>query len=125
MPLRRPMLHVGPLIATVLVALWVVSPFAWAAHSGQHAHRFCPEHASFEEADRAPRDDAGPSGSAHEECPVVAFEARAPWAESTCSLVGVLETRTVLLVPELHAHPFEPLTALVRAPKASPPAGAT
>jgi hypothetical protein len=143
--LRRPMLHVGPFIAAVLVALWVVSPFAWAAHARQHAHRFCPEHASFEEADcaqdtqplasdsrggdglrsGAPWDDAGPSGNAHEECPAVAFEASAPWTVPARSLVGVLEARTVLLVPELHARPFEPMTALVRAPKASPPADAT
>jgi hypothetical protein len=145
MSLRRPMPREIPLIATVLVALWVVSAFAWVVHVGQHAHCFCPEHSTFEEAEGlddawppatdsgqeeglrsgAPWTGAGPSGNAHEACQLVVRGAR-----MACTipvhlpgLVLVFFPRVPLL-PEWGTHPFEPLTVLVRAPKASPPAAA-
>jgi hypothetical protein len=38
--------------AALLVALWALQPVVTVLHAQEHAHRFCPEHRTFEETAR-------------------------------------------------------------------------
>jgi hypothetical protein len=129
------------LTAMLLVALWGAQPLGLALHVEQHAHRFCPQHQTFEEDARR----ASPGMSRFtERAPVVASIppaiADAPGLNhETCPLLTAtprgeaLLTSEVVLVPACveQAHPatapprsFTPLAVLDTAPKASPPAHA-
>ena len=81
--------------AMMLVALWAFQPLVTAVHSWEHAHRYCPEHQTFEETARgtgqlqsqlansvpvlaAVRAEPGVDAvlSTHETCPLLTASAR-------------------------------------------------
>ncbi len=129
----------GRCLATLLVALWVAQPLVALVHSREHAHRYCPEHQTFEETSRGPGQAVSrlPEGApllstrpahpaeaprlAHEECPLLLASTRgdvlAPEAMrlvSACLAVS----RPATAPPS----PGSSLPILATAPKASPPA---
>jgi hypothetical protein len=128
--------------AMLLVALWAFQPLVTAVHSREHAHRFCPEHQTFEETARGPspsqtrrvnsepvlsavRAEMGEDGvlSTHEACPLVAASARgdAHASETVTVIADCLSTSLLATAPprSLCSVPI-----LATAPKASPPARA-
>jgi hypothetical protein len=128
--------------AMLLVALWAFQPLVTAVHSREHAHRFCPEHQTFEETARgtgpsqtrrinsvpvlsAVRSEASVDGvlSTHETCPLVTASARgdAQTSETVTVIADCLSTSLLATAPpgSLCSVPI-----LATAPKASPPARA-
>jgi hypothetical protein len=128
--------------AMLLVALWAFQPLVTALHSREHAHRFCPEHQTFEETARgtgrlqtrransvpvlaALRADLGTDSvrPAHETCPLLTASPRgdAQAAETVTVVTDCLSTSLLATVPQgsLCSVPI-----LATAPKASPPARA-
>lgn len=126
--------------AMLLVALWAFQPLVTAIHSQEHAHRFCPEHQTFEESARgtgqsqsrrannvpvlaAIRAALGLDAvlSKHEACPVLTASARgaAQTSETATVVADCLSTSLVSTAPpgSLCSVPI-----LATAPKASPPA---
>jgi hypothetical protein len=128
--------------AMVLVALWVFQPLVTVVHSREHAHRFCPEHQTFEETARgtgqlqsqrtnsaavlaAVRAEPGVDSvlSTHEACPLLTASARgdAHPSERETTVADCLSTSLLATAPpgSLCSVPI-----LATAPKASPPARA-
>ncbi len=129
--------------ATLLVALWMCQPLGALMHArDEHAHRFCPQHQTFEETalgtgtrlsrvtvDQGPQLSAVPESAAdsaaltHEECPLAASSSRpellSPYHPSlVLTLLAV--SRPATAPPRV----TPPLSILDTAPKASPPARA-
>jgi hypothetical protein len=126
--------------AMMLVALWAFQPLVTAVHSREHAHRYCPEHQTFEETARgtgqlqsrlansvpvlvAVRAEPGVDSvlSTHETCPLLTASARgdAQASERVTVLEHSLSTSLLATAPpgSLCSVPI-----LATAPKASPPA---
>lgn len=132
----------GRCTAMLLIALWAAQPLGAFVHSESHAHRFCPEHRTFEEAargsgqlqaqwaERVPtvssRASALPDTArlTHEECTLVS--ARSRQDALTSDAVTVSEACLAASQPATAppAHGFSPLPVLATAPKSSPPARA-
>jgi hypothetical protein len=132
----------GRCTAMLLIALWAAQPLGTVMHSGAHAHRFCPEHRTFEEASRGTgqlltrgsedtstlssraADVADTGRSTHEACPLLTSGTR----EDGLTDEGVLIVEPALdeshpaTAPPLRAHTS--LSVLDTAPKSSPPARA-
>lgn len=130
------------LIAMLLVALWGVQPLVAVVHSREHAHRFCPEHQTFEETARgsgqfqsrrsssvpvlgAIRAETGLDSmrSTHEACPLQTAGTRG--AAQTSQLVTEIATccgTSVLATAPPRSLSSVPI--LATAPKLSPPARA-
>lgn len=128
--------------AMLLVALWALQPLVTAIHSREHAHRFCPEHQTFEETARgtgrfqsrransvpvlaAIRADLGVDSvrPTHEACPLGTAGARSAVqpSETVTVVEDCLSTSILATAPpgSLCSVPI-----LATAPKASPPARA-
>jgi hypothetical protein len=128
--------------AMMLVALWAFQPLVTAVHSREHAHRFCPEHQTFEETARgtvqsqsrrinsvpvlgAVRAEGGVDAvlSTHEACPLLTASTRgdAQSSETETVVADCLSTSLLATAPpgSLCSVPI-----LATAPKASPPARA-
>jgi hypothetical protein len=126
--------------AMMLVALWAFQPLVTAVHSREHAHRYCPEHQTFEETARgtgqlqsrlahsvpvlsAVRAEPGMDSvlSTHETCPLLTASARgdAQASERVTLIEHCLSTSLQATAPpgSLCSVPI-----LATAPKASPPA---
>lgn len=124
----------------MLVALWAFQPLVTAVHSREHAHRYCPEHQTFEETARgtgqlqsrlansvpvlaAVRTEPGVDSvlSTHEACPLLTASARgdAQASERETVIADCLSTSLLATAPpgSLCSVPI-----LATAPKASPPA---
>ncbi len=129
--------------ATLLAVLWLCQPLGALMHArDEHAHRFCPQHQTFEETalgtgarlariaiEQGPQLSALPEAMAdsaaltHEECPLVTTGSRpellTPYHPSlVLTLLAV--SRPATAPPRVHP----PLSILDTAPKASPPAHA-
>jgi hypothetical protein len=120
--------------AALLAALWALTPVLFLAH-GEHVHRYCAEHRTFEEAGEAGRDaaeDAAQEGLAeamprlaaggeHVGCPLLRTAERVP-------LLPALARVAAMEAVEVHGpvagatRARSPLAVLDTAPKASPPA---
>jgi hypothetical protein len=130
------------LLATLLVALWACQPVAALLHGRDdaHAHRFCPQHQTFEEtaggtgtglsrlaAERGPLLSAVPTAGAdstrlmHEACPLVSSSSRDEVFASRPE-TPPLERLVVVLTATAPPRGCPPLAVLATAPKASPPA---
>jgi hypothetical protein len=128
--------------AMLLVALWALQPVVAGVHSREHAHRFCPEHQTFEEtargagqwqsrrANSAPvlaalraETGADPVRSTHEACPLQPAGTRGDAQPSERATVAAAYLATGLLAT---APPGSlcSVPILATAPKASPPARA-
>lgn len=132
----------GRCTAMLLVALWAAQPLGTFVHAGAHAHRFCPEHRTFEEATRGTgqllsrgaddattlssraADVADTARSTHEACPLVSSSTRedALTAERVTVFEPGLDESHPATAPPLRAH--SSLSVLDTAPKSSPPARA-
>ncbi|NOK38688.1 hypothetical protein D7W79_34425 [Corallococcus exercitus] len=126
------------LTAMLLVALWGAQPLGLALHVEQHAHRFCPQHQTFEEdarranpalsrfTERAPIIASVPpavadaTGLNHETCPLltVAPQVEALQGADVASDSARVESQHPATAPP---RSFAPLAVLAIAPKASPP----
>jgi hypothetical protein len=128
--------------ATLLVALWAVQPLVAVVHSQQHAHRFCPEHQTFEETARgsgqvqARRSSSTPvilsvrpqSGvdsplSTHEACPLQTAGTRG-YAQASATVTSVAEYLATSLMATAPPRALSSIPLLATAPKLSPPARA-
>jgi hypothetical protein len=116
-------------LAGALAALWVATALAAVAHGAREQHRFCDEHAAFEEVhagnavavpDGAFAPSAPAEGDEHEACPFVAATAAEP-SEATAPAAAASPDHAASAPPATTAgaHPI-PLLAL--APKHGPPA---
>jgi hypothetical protein len=128
--------------AALLVALWALHPVVAVLHAQEHAHRFCPEHQTFEETARgsgqwqsrrsssapvlaALRADLGRDSlrSTHEACPLQTAGTRGDvqTSERVSELAECLGTSLCATAPpgSLCSVPI-----LATAPKSSPPARA-
>lgn len=126
----------------LLVALWAAQPLSALLHAEEHAHRFCPEHRTFEETPRgtgqlmAQGTEDGPAFAssavpasdfarpAHEACPVLSSSTREEaLAEGVLTAIErSLDESHPATAPPLRA--FSSLSVLDTAPKSSPPARA-
>ncbi|HVG57073.1 MAG TPA: hypothetical protein VNA24_00860 [Hyalangium sp.] len=126
----------------LLVALWAFQPLVTALHSQEHAHRFCPEHQTFEETARGTGQfqsrransvpvlaalrtdlDLDSVRSTHEACPLLTASPRGDEQVSET----VTEVADCLSTSQLATAPLGSLCSvpiLATAPKASPPARA-
>jgi hypothetical protein len=126
-------IHSKQLIAAFLAALWLATPLIALSHS-RHAHRYCPEHQSLEEAgsvanrqtlEGTATAEVVATGTAvadsHQLCLMVVCERPSlRLGRSSQVALIVLEVGSVLQ-PKAAVH--EPsFAALTRAPKHSPPA---
>jgi len=132
----------GRCTAMLLIALWAAQPLGTFLHAGEHAHRFCPEHRTFEESARGSgqlmtqgSDDvptlasrAAPASDTarptHEACPLLSTGTR---EEALSADVFLLTERSLDAGPPATAPPlraFSSLSILDTAPKSSPPARA-
>ncbi|MHA7629216.1 hypothetical protein [Corallococcus sp. M7] len=103
--------------AVVLAAVWLLVPLLALLH-GSHAHRFCAEHGTFEEADSTPGDE--PGLSAHEECPLLGLWARQGLTvPDQIWVTGVPSEAVCRSVSQPRVPPQ--LEPLLIAPKGSPP----
>lgn len=119
--------HTLRLAAALLIALWVGMPLAWSIHAEDHAHVYCAEHGSVEEArggssrERAGDAVTAAAESSHESCVFIALSTRSadvppttqerPDASLRLSAAGLNHAEAqYATVPVLH-----------RAPKSSPP----
>ena len=126
--------------AALLVALWALQPVVTVLHAQEHAHRFCPEHQTFEETARgsgqwqsrrsnsppvlaALRVDLGRDSlrSTHEACPLQAAGPRgdAQTSETVSEIAECLGTSLCATAPP-GSQCSVPI--LATAPKSSPPA---
>ncbi|MBN1204804.1 MAG: hypothetical protein JXB05_07765 [Myxococcaceae bacterium] len=125
-------------IATLLVALWGIQPLVAFVHAREHAHRFCPEHQTFEETVRgvgplqnlasstpvlsAIRIDIGVDSArtTHETCPLLTASTRgdALASEAVTSLTTRLATSLAATAPPTSRCS---VPILATAPKSSPP----
>ncbi|WP_224245186.1 hypothetical protein [Hyalangium gracile] len=126
----------------MLVALWIVQPLVTVLHSREHAHRFCPEHQTFEETARgsgqwqthgsssAPvlsalraEADVDSLRSTHDTCPLqtasTRSDAQAP--ETMLVLAACVGTSVLATAPP---RSLSSVPILATAPKLSPPARA-
>lgn len=128
-------------IATLLVALWACQPVGALLHGrAAHAHRFCPQHQTFEEsargtgsglsrlaAARSPQLNAAPdagtdsTGLLHESCPLLTSSSRDEVPASR-PVTFSLERLVVCAPATAPPRGSPPLAILATAPKASPPA---
>ena len=139
--MRKLLPGLGRATATLLVVLWAVQPVALWVHAGEHTHRYCAAHRTFEEGQ--PRSGGEALSAAAElaaglrEAPAPAAEAAGARAHEACGLptcgprdsallaeVAALQARATVtrppgLVPPVA--PAPPLSVLDTAPKASPP----
>ncbi len=127
----------------LLVALWAAQPLGQLMHAAEaHAHRFCAEHQTFEEAARgsgqlqsrltegAPVIAARPAAVAdtarptHEACPLLSAGTREETLAATVETVSALclAVSRPATAPPLRA--LSSLSVLDTAPKSSPPARA-
>ncbi|AGC44725.1 hypothetical protein MYSTI_03413 [Myxococcus stipitatus DSM 14675] len=129
--------------ATLLVVLWALQPLGTLLHvRDAHAHRFCPEHQTFEETAKgtgaiqarlAPEKQAqlyatvaggtDPARLNHETCPLLTSGTRDELlfsAPSTWTLARLAVSSPTTAPP----HVSPPLSVLDIAPKSSPPAHA-
>jgi len=129
--------------ATLLVVLWSLQPVGDLLHlRDAHAHRFCPEHQTFEETAKGtssiqerlsprrtvqvsalPASGTDPVKSTHEKCPLLTSSAREPLAFGapvSWALEWRVESHAATAPPLVRP----PLSVLDTAPKASPPARA-
>jgi hypothetical protein len=127
--------------ATLLVALWACQPLGALLHEREeHAHRFCPQHQTFEETakgtgtgmsrlatERGPELSALPAPGAdswrltHDACPLLGSSSREelPGLDlPPLVLAHLTVSRPATAPPRVHP----PLPILATAPKASPPA---
>ncbi|WP_426751283.1 hypothetical protein [Myxococcus sp. Y35] len=129
--------------ATLLAVLWLCQPLSALLHArDEHAHRFCPQHQTFEETalgtgariarvaleqgaqiSALPEAATDSAALTHEECPLVTSSSRpellSPYHPSlVLTLLAV--SRPATAPPQVHP----PLAILDTAPKASPPARA-
>jgi hypothetical protein len=132
--MRRLPAHVR-LVALTLAATWALAPFATAAHSGTHVHRYCAEHRTIEEGSDAavdPTDDGGTPLVALDPTadPVERFaHVRCPLSPPSANELGAAaELRSASLVPSLSPilgmdwrSEHAPIHHLALAPKSSPP----
>jgi hypothetical protein len=132
----------GRCTAMLLIALWAAQPLGAFVHSASHAHRFCPEHRTFEEAargsgqlqaqwaERAPvlssRAAALPDSGrpTHEECTLVSARSRQDALTSTTVTVSEACLASSQPATAPPSRGFPPLSVLATAPKSSPPARA-
>ncbi|KFE62174.1 hypothetical protein [Hyalangium minutum] len=126
----------------LLVALWALHPVVTVLHAQEHAHRYCPEHQTFEETVRgsgqwqsrhtqsapvltALRGDTGRDSlrSTHEACPLQTAGTRGEMhvAEIVCEVAECLGTSLCATAPP-GSRCSVPI--LATAPKSSPPARA-
>jgi hypothetical protein len=128
--------------ATLLVALWVVQPMLAVLHSREHAHRYCPEHQTFEETTRgtgqgqfrlAPRVpvltavrvnlDVSPVRSSHEACPLQSPGTRG-CTEASATVRAVQARLATSVLATAPPRSLSSVPILATAPKLSPPARA-
>ncbi|MFY2564195.1 hypothetical protein ACN469_41775 [Corallococcus terminator] len=130
-------------IATLLVALWALQPLGALLHvRDAHAHRFCPEHQTFEETARGtgsiqarlapeklaqlsalPSSNTDATRLAHETCPLLTSSTRDELffsSPSSWTLPRLAVSRPSTAPPRV----APPLSVLDTAPKSSPPARA-
>ncbi|WNG18894.1 hypothetical protein [Cystobacter fuscus] len=131
----------GPLIAPLLVVLWVLQSVLALTHVQGHSHRYCAVHGAFEEApssgssarsvrfqeERAVERQASvPEGALrHEACDFLSSNERPQWAGSPtpeASLVATCLEVNPLVTESPRA--LSSLSVLDLAPKVSPPARA-
>ncbi len=139
--MRQLLPGLGRATATLLVVLWAVQPVALWVHAGEHTHRYCAAHRTFEEGQ--PRGGgealgmASPTLPGLREAPPPASEAAAARAHDACGLptcgprdpalpgdVTALQARATVTRPPSAGPPVAPappLAVLDTAPKASPP----
>ncbi|HET9451179.1 MAG TPA: hypothetical protein VFO83_09870 [Aggregicoccus sp.] len=142
--MRKLLPGLGRATATLLVVLWAVQPVALWAHAGEHTHRYCAAHRTFEEGQPRGGDDSigtPPAARAGlREAPAPASEASGPRSHEACGLpscgprepallgdLGSLRERATVTRPPSPlpaVAPAPPLSVLDTAPKASPPARA-
>jgi hypothetical protein len=128
--------------ATLLVALWIMPVVAGLAHSQEHAHRYCPEHQTFEETvrgsgqvqsrlagnvpqlfSRLPDTGVDSTRPTHESCPLLTASTR----DEAPAQVALILASAGLTTNHPATAPPRPLTSvpiLATAPKSSPPARA-
>ena len=131
----------GPLIAPLLVALWVIQSLLALAHVQGHTHRYCAVHGAFEEApsDRGAarsvrfqeelaleRQSVTPEGALrHEACDFLSSSERPPWSGSPPQSTPLLTARLEVSPPVTESpRALSSLSVLDLAPKVSPPARA-
>lgn len=132
----------GPLIAPLLVVLWVVQSLLALAHVQGHSHRYCAVHGALEEApspgssarssvrfqeERAvERQTAAPEGALrHEACDVLSTSERPQWAGSPAPATSLVPARLEVNPPVTESpRALSSLSMLDLAPKVSPPARA-
>jgi len=140
--MRKLYSSLGRATATLLVVLWAVQPLALWAHAGEHTHRYCAAHRTFEEGQPGASEGlaSAPARAGLREAPPPATEASSSPAHEACGLptcgprepallgdVGALHARATVTRPAPvapPAAPAPPLSVLDTAPKASPPARA-
>ncbi len=128
--------------ATLLVALWAVQPLVAVVHSQEHAHRFCPEHQTFEETARGsgqvqsrrssgtpvlsavrPQSGVDSLRTTHEACPLQTAGTRG-YAQASATVTSVTEHLANSLVATAPPRALCSIPILATAPKLSPPARA-
>jgi len=129
-------------IATLLVAVWAVQPVLEVLHSQEHAHRYCPEHQTFEEMARGSGQGVSwlsssapvltavrvslaldPVRATHEACPLQSAGTRGyTQASAVVTTVHALLAASALATAPPHSLCSVPI--LATAPKLSPPARA-
>ncbi|OJH38214.1 hypothetical protein [Cystobacter ferrugineus] len=131
----------GPLIAPLLVVLWVIQSVLALAHFQEHSHRYCAVHGSFEEAsssggaarwvrfqeERAvERQPAASEGALrHEACDFLASSERPQWTGSPPPATSLVATCLEVNPPVTESpRALSSLSVLDLAPKVSPPARA-
>lgn len=129
-------------IAALLVALWGVQPLVAVVHSREHAHRFCPEHQTFEETARGSgqwqsrRSSSAPVLSAiraetgvdsvrstHEACPLQTAGTRG-YAQSSETVTAIATCHGTSVLATAPPRSLSSVPILATAPKLSPPARA-
>jgi hypothetical protein len=128
----------GPLLAPLLVALWLAQSLAVLGHGREHGHRYCPAHSAFEEAPAASGLTSGEplaegpavepptelaSDAGHQVCPCLSFNERKGVLASTPGGLSVLavgpgDAPSAPAPRQAHSS----LAILDLAPQASPPA---
>lgn len=120
--------------AALLSALWLIVPLMPVLH-GDHSHRYCPEHQTFEEGNalesehsELPADgdaavraaNASADSGEHLECPIFNGGVRSTLAKRTASGVLVDLPAATAAAPDVRVDTPQ-LSVLTVAPKSSPP----
>ena len=128
--------HLQRLVATLLVLLWLALPSLQVLH-GEHGHRYCAEHQAFEEVAPAAGEpdvasafsgaalsvaDAADPEAAHSACTLLVAQREAGWAPRSAEAFASCAALLLALRPGGRVPVALPLSPLVTAPKASPPA---